>query len=184
MSEIFNVTTYVLDRHLAQGRGRRTALVTPERKMTYSELAELTNRIGNVLRERLGVRPRQRVLLVLSDGPEFVAAWYAALKIGAVTAEAYTFLPAKDYAYYLRYTEAAVALVDVATLERMRAAVAESGWSGTLLVAGARAGELRAGEADFDALVAGAASGLTAAPTTHGDPAIWKFTTGSTGAPQ
>ena len=75
--------------------------------MTYRELASLQNRAGNVLLG-LGVRPEDRVLLALSDGPEFVACWYAALKVGAVVAEAYTFLPAKDYAYYLSYTRARV----------------------------------------------------------------------------
>ncbi len=44
------------------------------------------------------------MLLVLGDSVEFVALWYGAQKIGAVTAEAYTFLQPKDYAYYLDYT--------------------------------------------------------------------------------
>ena len=183
MSEPFNVTTHFLDRNVAEGRGERVALVTPQRAVSYAELSELTNRIGNVLREDLGVARGRRVLLVLADGPEFVASWYAVLKIGAVTAEAYTFLPAKDYAYYLRYTDAAVAIVDAETLPRMREAVAESAWEGTLLVGGA-GGELREREADFDALVGAAATALDPAPTTAGDVAIWKFTTGSTGAPK
>ena len=41
---------------------------------------------------------------MLGDSVEFVALWYGAQKIGAVTAEAYTFLQAKDYAYFLDYT--------------------------------------------------------------------------------
>ena len=184
MSEPFNVATHFLDRNVAEGRADRRALVTPTETVSYGELAALTNRIGNVLRDPLGVRPQQRVLLVLADGPEFVASWYAALKIGAVTAEAYTFLPAKDYAYYLRYTEAAVAIVDDAALEAMRAGVEESGWEGTLLVVGAERAGLRPREAAFEALVAGAPTTLDPAPTTADDIAIWKFTTGSTGAPK
>ena len=54
------------------------------------------------------MRPEDRVLLALSDGAAFLAAWYKTLKIGTVVAEVYTFLPVKDYAYFLRYTRARV----------------------------------------------------------------------------
>ena len=81
-------------------------------------LPRCTNRVGNALLE-LGVRAQQRVLLALADSVEFVAAWYAVQKIGAVTAEVYTFLQPKDYAYYLDYTAAKVVVIaDAATLDR------------------------------------------------------------------
>jgi benzoate-CoA ligase family protein len=175
----FNVTSYFLDRHVEEGRGARTALVTDAGLWSYERLAGLTNRVGHVLRE-LGVQPEQRVLLALADGPEFVATWYAALKIGAVTAEAYTFLQTKDYAYYLDYTRAAVAVVDGNTLARFR----EAGNAARLLVAGVPAEQLRAGEFSFDALVAEVPAALEAAPTDRDAIAIWKFTTGSTGRPK
>ena len=60
------------------------------------------------------------MLLALDDSVEFVATWYAVQKIGAVTAEVYTFLQPKDYAYYLDYTRAPVVVVDSVTLERVR----------------------------------------------------------------
>lgn len=175
----FNVTSYFLDRHLEEGRGERTALITDDATWSYARLAELTNRVGRVLRE-LGVQPEQRVLLALRDGPEFVATWYAALKIGAVTAEAYTFLQTKDYAYYLGYTRAAVAVVDATTLERFR----EVASAARLLVVGVPAEQLRPGEACFEALVAQAPTELAASPTDRDSIAVWKFTTGSTGRPK
>lgn len=184
MSEPFNIATHFVDRNVDEGGGDRTALIVPDRTWSYAELAALTNRIGNVLRDEVGVRPQQRVLLVLGDGAEFVATWYAVLKIGAVTAEAYTFLPAKDYAYYLRYTDAAAAVVGAGTLERVREAAAEGGWHGTLVVVGAQPEDLREGELHFESLVAAAPADLDAAPTSAEDIAIWKFTTGSTGAPK
>lgn len=176
-----NVASYFVDRNLELGRGDRTALIHPGGTSTYAELAALTNRIGNVLLA-LGVARGQRVLLALADSVEFVATWYAAQKIGAVTAEVYTFLPVKDFAYYLAYTEADVVIVDAGTLERMREAVAGSGRKICLLVVGDA--ELSAGEESFQALVATASPELDAAPTTRDDVAIWKFTTGSTGAPK
>ena len=114
-----NLASWFVDRNVEEGRGERTALIGPTGETTYAELARLTNRSGNVLRE-LGVRAEERVLLVLGDSVEFVALWYGAQKIGAVTAEAYTFLQAKDYAYYLDYTRAGVVVAD-ATTRRPRA---------------------------------------------------------------
>jgi benzoate-CoA ligase family protein len=178
----FNLATYFVDRNVEEGRGGRTALIGPGGATTYSELATLTNRSGNLLGE-LGVRAEERVLLVLADSVEFVAVWYGTQKIGAVTAEAYTFLQPKDYAYYLDYTRASVVVADATTLERVREAAVSSRWLRRVLVVGADV-ELQAGEASFDALAADAADELEPAPTTRDDIAIWKFTTGSTGLPK
>ena len=82
------------------------------------------NRYGNLLRE-LGVQAQDRVLLVLADSVDFVALWYGAQKIGAVTAEAYTFLQPKDYAYYLEYTDAAVVVADETTQDAIRQVAGE-----------------------------------------------------------
>ena len=177
-----NLASWFVDRNLEEGRGGRTALIGPDGAITYAELAALVNRSGHVLRE-LGVRAEERILLVLSDGVEFVALWYGAQKIGAVTAEAYTFLQPKDYAYYLDYTRAGVVVVDGSTLGAVRDAAQSSRWLRRILVVGAGE-ELREGEASFEALVAGAPDELEPAPTTRDDIALWKFTTGSTGAPK
>jgi benzoate-CoA ligase family protein len=168
-----NLASWFVDRNVEEGRGERTALIGPGGRTTYAELAALVSRSGNVLRE-LGVRPEERVLLVLGDSVEFVALWYGAQKIGAVTAEAYTFLQPKDYAYYLDYTRAGVVVVDPATLEPVREAARDSRWLRHILVVGD----------NFDRLAAQVSDELDPAPTTKDDVAIWKFTTGSTGQPK
>jgi len=168
-----NLASWFVDRNVEEGRGERTALIGPTGRTTYAELAALVNRSGNLLRE-LGVRPEERVLLVLGDSVEFVALWYGAQKIGAVTAEAYTFLQPKDYAYYLDYTRAGVVVVDQTTVEPVREAAAGSRWLRHILVVGD----------DFERLAEEASDELGPAPTTKDDIAIWKFTTGSTGQPK
>jgi benzoate-CoA ligase family protein len=178
----FNLTSWFVDRNLEEGRGGRTAVIGPSGPTTYTELAALTNRSGNVLRE-IGVRPEERVLLVLADSVEFVALWYGVQKIGAVTTEAYTYLQPKDYAYYLDYTRAGVVVADGTTIERVREAAASSRWLRRILVVGAE-GELGPNESAFETLAAEAPDELEPAPTTRDDIAVWKFTTGSTGAPK
>ena len=178
-----NLATHFVDRNVDEGRGDSIALITSDGPCTYASLATAVNRIGNALLA-VGVRPHQRVLLILSDSLDFVAAWYAAQKVGAVTAEAYTFLPAKDYAYYIGYTDAAVVIADAGTLPRVREALELSDAQPLLLVAGAGAPGLRSGERSLAELVAGAAETLAPAATAADDVAIWKFTTGSTGHPK
>ena len=165
-----NLATWFVDRNVEEGRGDRVALLHSADATTYADLARLVNRCGNLLLE-LGVRPQDRVLLVLADSVEFVALWYGAQKIGAVTAEAYTFLQPKDYAYYLEYTDAALVVAD----ETTEGAIRE--------VAGERR-VLVVGDAFFEERLAAMSDELEPAPTTKDDIALWKFTTGSTGQPK
>jgi benzoate-CoA ligase family protein len=186
--ERFNLASWFIDRHVEEGRGERIALYCDERRVSYAELAIEVARVGNVLRE-LGVRQEERVLLALRDGVEFVASWYAAQKLGAVTAEVYTFLPAKDLAYFLDYTRASVVIVDSATLSAVREARQmlgrDSPWPRALLVVGVGSQGLEAGgEASYDEMVGQASPELDPAPTGPDDIALWKFTTGSTGMPK
>jgi benzoate-CoA ligase family protein len=179
-----NLASWFLDRNVEEARGERTALIVgDDRSYTYGQLAALANRVGNVLLN-LGVRREDRVLIALSDGVEFVASWYAALKIGGVVAEVYTFLQPSEYAYYLDYTRARVVLVDDATLAPMREARAAGHWDGQMLVLGVDPDLLGEGEHGFEHLVGEAPEALDPTPIGRDDIALWKFTTGSTGAPK
>ena len=161
-----NLATWFVDRNVDEGRGDRTALIGPDGATTYADLADLVNRYGKLLRD-LGVQPQDRVLIVLADSVDFVALWYGAQKIGAVTAEAYTFLQPKDYAYYLEYTDAGVVVADEST----EAAIRE--------VAGAR--QVLVVDDELRSRLERTPAELEPAPTTKDDIALWKFTTGSTG---
>ena len=181
-----NVASHFLDANVRAGHAERVALVTDTpgeapTETTYAELIALSNRIGHVLR-RHGVRSEERVILALADGPLFVAAWFAALKIGAVVAEVYTFLQPKDYAYYLNYSKAGVVITDAETAPRLREARAECAYLRMLLIAGEP--ELAAGEAALEREIADVPDELELAPTSKDSIGLWKFTTGSTGAPK
>jgi benzoate-CoA ligase family protein len=170
----FNLAEYFLDRNSPD----RTALLSSAGRTSYAELSALANRAGNALRG-LGVRRGDRVLIALSDSVEFVATWYGTQKIGAVTAEVYSYLLPKDYRYFLDYVRPAVVVADAGTLPRLRAAGA-----GNLLVVGVPAGELQPGEHDFETLLAAQPAELDAVMLAPDDVALWKFTTGSTGRPK
>ena len=60
----------------------RTAVVFYGRNITYRELREATDRLANAL-EHLGVKKGDRVALYLLNSPQFIIAYFAALKCGA-----------------------------------------------------------------------------------------------------
>jgi AMP-binding enzyme len=72
LSEEFNAASYFVDRHMAESRSDRVAIECEDRRVTYRQLFEQVNQVGNSLKN-LGVRPEERVFLLLLDTPEFAA---------------------------------------------------------------------------------------------------------------
>ena len=66
-----------------QNNPERTALIFFGRKISYSELQSMVNRIASALTS-LCVKKGDRIALVLPNCPEFVIFYFAALKIGAI----------------------------------------------------------------------------------------------------
>jgi len=62
---------------------RRTATVFYGSKLSYQQLERRANQFAHAL-HGLGVRPGNRVMLVLPNVPQMIIAYYAALKIGGV----------------------------------------------------------------------------------------------------
>lgn len=67
----------------AKQYGNKTALVLPDREMSFNELDELSNRCANALLG-LGVEPGDRVTLYSGNCWEWIVSYYGALKTGAV----------------------------------------------------------------------------------------------------
>ncbi len=189
--ERFNLARYLLDARVEEGRGDSPAVHASGRTYTYREVQSLSNLAGNALRE-LGVDPEDRVLIVVPDGIEFVAAWFGALKIGAVFAMANTIHPSDDYAYYLEYTRAPVAVVAEEVLPKFEAILPGARHLKRLLVVEASPGgaEAAAGRAAvgrhpaFWRMVEASSDRLDTFDTHRDDIAGWLFTSGTTGHPK
>jgi benzoate-CoA ligase len=183
--EQFNAAVYFVDRHVAEGRGARIAIECGDERVTYAALAERVNRCGNALRDECRVRPGERVVLLLLDGPAFFYAFFGAIKIGAVPIPVNTMWKTADYRYVLNDSGAGVAIVSDALLPAIDA-ISRSDVPAlrqVVVVDGAlRRGSGQAGT--FDSLLAGGAPDLDAARTAHDAPAFWLYSSGSTGAPK
>src|SRR6202521_3044074 len=119
----FNVATYFVDRNVEEGRGDNVAIecFPGHEQITYRQVLERVNRVGNALRDILGVGIEQRVLLLLLDCPEFVYAFFGAIKIGAVPIPTNTLWKAADYEYILNDSRAGVVIVSEALLPQVQA---------------------------------------------------------------
>src|SRR4249919_2930310 len=121
MTAILNAAEYFVDRHLAGGRGVKVAIECGDERVSYEQLSDRVNRVGNALRDGLGVRPEERVVLLLLDGPEVAYAFFGAIKIGAVPIPVNTLWKPIDYEYVLNDSRAVVAIVSEALLPQLQA---------------------------------------------------------------
>ena len=117
-----NCVTKFLDRWVAAGEGNRPCLISLTETLTYAELSERVNRIANVLTRDLGVVPGNRVLLRSANNPMMVAAYFAALKAGAVVVATMPLLRAKELSYPIAKSKIALALCDVRLADEMEKA--------------------------------------------------------------
>jgi benzoate-CoA ligase len=108
---VFNMATPLVDRHVEEGRGDRTALHLPHGDVSYAELQTLVNRAGNAL-TAMGVLPEQRVAILLPDCAEFVAAFIGAMKIGAVPVPLNTAARPAELSYMLGDCRASTLISD------------------------------------------------------------------------
>ncbi len=173
----FNMADHFVFANIEAGRGNKTALLYEGRAITYAEVADNVMRAARNLVEG-GLLPEQRVLVCMQDRPEFVYAWFGALKAGAVVTQINPLLPAADYEYYLNYAKPQFAFIDELSLSEFDKALANSRHcrNGRVIVAGGKPG----GHKDFDAWIA-QKSQAEPWPTRKDDPAVWLFTSGTTG---
>lgn len=82
-----NMAYEAIDRHVAEGRGDKVALMYSDasrnESLTYAQLKEQSDKFGNVLR-KYGIGKGDRVFIFMPRGPELYVSLLGILKIGAV----------------------------------------------------------------------------------------------------
>jgi benzoate-CoA ligase len=182
MDASFNAAAWLVDRHVAEGRGARIAYRCGDETLTYRGLQKLVWATANGLRA-LGVEPGDRVLMVLSDDLAFPAAFLAGLLIGAIPIPVSTMLKAPEVAVLVADSRAKVVVVSGRHAGLLPDLTAAASWVQAAVVAGDRPEESLAiplhRTADFTN-----ESPVPPAPTTAGSPGFWLYTSGTTGQPK
>jgi len=179
LPDVFNAAVEFIDRHIAEGRPDRAALRHEGRTLTYGQVAEMVNRVGNALRG-LGVDMENRVLLLLYDSPEFAANFFGAMKIGAVPVPVNTMMRAQDYEYFLNDSRAKVLIVHRPLWDEVAKVRDRLKYLKHVVIVG----EPESGQEAFDKWITRASPELEPAPTSKDDTAFWLYSSGSTGFPK
>jgi 3-hydroxybenzoate/4-hydroxybenzoate---CoA ligase len=166
--------TAALGRH-----GARAALICGEQSVSYAELAARVARSANALRA-LGVSPGDRVLLLMRDTPEFVAAWLGAVHAGAVAVGLNTKLSEAEYRHIRADSHARLAIVEDVFAGARPDLTGEHASEGSLAIAGASAGP----SLSWREALARAAPQATPHAVRAEDPAFWLYSSGTTGKPK
>ena len=64
----YNAAADFVDANVARGLGDKVAFTDSRRSLTYAQLQDQVNRCGRALIDVCGVRPEERVMLLLLDG--------------------------------------------------------------------------------------------------------------------
>ena len=174
-----NAAAFFVDRHLEEGRAERPVFRVGGRPVTYGELAIDVDRFAGSLVE-LGVEIENRVVLVLDDSPVFAAAFWGAVKVGAVAVPVNTLMSPPEYAFVLEDSRAKVVVVDEHAAARVLAVRERCPFLREVIVVGRAQPGARAW-ADVVRLGAGR---VAPAPTVPEDVMFWGYTSGSTGSPK
>jgi len=177
--QTINAADEILQPPLMRGRGNDIAILFGDERISFRELNARVNRFGNALKPRLA--KDDRVLLLLKDSPDFVAAYLGIMRIGAVAVPLSTRLSAQDLAFVIADSGAKVLLIDDEFLPLYRQAVASAGRRVGLVVV---RGAAEAGMQTIPQLLSNASTELQSAPTTADDMAFWLYTSGTTGKPK
>ncbi len=197
--EDFNLADYWLFAREREGKGAKLALRFGDRAWSYGEVAERSRALARFFLDGRLV-PEQRVYVVLPDVPPFAWSIFATLAAGGVLTMGNPIAPVEDLRYVLEYVRAAVLVTtpevaaklaphfadlpflntvllapDAATGEDPEAAVPRPAWFDDLELGGVEVSSLDAAIED------GRESAAMMPVTRRDDPAIWLFTSGSTG---
>ena len=105
----------ILEHNLEQ-RADKTALLSEHGTMTFREVSNQVNQIGNAL-TRLGVRFGECVAILCPDRPEWVTTFFATAKIGGVVLGMNTLLTTEEYDYILKDARVRVLVIHDSLLE-------------------------------------------------------------------
>ena len=186
--EQLNLASYVVDRHVEEGRGARVAAWAEGRAYTFADLRALTNRFANALCA-LGVGQGDHVMLRLGTSLNTLIAILGTIKAGAVVLPTSFLFRDHEVEKILLNSEAVVAVSTPELLGPIEAVSGRTPMLRHIILAGADAG---ADDVAIDGrrtlawerVMADASDDFAPARTHRDQPAFVIYTSGTTGDPK
>jgi benzoate-CoA ligase len=168
----YNAAVDLVERHLAAGRGGKTAYIDDAGATTYAALAERVDRAASALRG-LRLKREQRIGIAMLDSADWVALFLGAIKAGVVPVALNTLLTPQDYEYQLNDSRARALFFSSALHKSFEGIQAKCPHLKYVI-----------SDAQLKDLLATAAPKAEAAPTLPDEMCFWLYSSGSTGAPK
>jgi len=162
-----NADAFFLRDRLTEGFGERPALRLDDRVVTYSQVDSMADGFAGRL-ATAGVAQGDRVLIVMPDSPEFVAALFGIMRLGGVVVMLNPGLTGEAMGAIVDSSKAKAVVLHERHREGFDSSV--RGWQPVQLVV---TPDLNLSNEPVDT-----------APTRPDDPAIWLFSGGTTGVPK
>ena len=183
----YNAAAAFVDANVARGFGDAVAFTDGARSVTYAELRERTWRVAAALKS-LGLRPEDRVALLLYDTVDYPAVFWGAIRAGIVAVPFNTFLTVEQYAYMLADSRVQAIVAAAPLAQAILPILDRAPHLRTLILIGGSAGDMAAfAPRDVhlleDLLARQEPKPFTAA-TVSDEVAFWLYTSGSTGDPK
>ncbi len=156
----------------AQRGAERPAVRLDDAGLSYGALADLTAHVAGLLR-RHGIKPGDRVGIMLPNVPEFALAYYGVLRAGGIVVPMNVLLKRREVAFYLSDPGARVVLAWQEFEDEARAGAEEAGAECIVV-----------GPSEFEQLLAAAPPVRDIAAKVGSDTAVILYTSGTTGRPK
>ena len=178
--ERYNIATTCCD-NWAMAAPERVAIISVHptgeiETLTYGALQERANRLANALRQQ-GIRPGERVAIMLPQGRAVPVAHMAVYKLGAIAVPLANLFGVDAIGYRLHDAAVAAVITNAAGLAKLRQiatkpalVISTDGPDGAAL--------------GFEDLIASASPAFITADTLADDPAMMIYTSGTTGHPK
>jgi len=175
-----NATDEIIGRPLKQGLGDHVAILCGDRAVTYAELDAAVNRNGNALLAH-GIERGDRVLFLMDDSPELIAAYLGTMRIGAVAVALNVRLAPRDLLYVIQHSACEVIFVDAHFMDLYESAAETLDNPPLVVVVGGVAAPPYLVLAD---ILAGQSEQLESARMDPEDVGFWLYSSGTTGKPK
>ncbi|MDA8080468.1 MAG: benzoate-CoA ligase family protein [Actinomycetota bacterium] len=181
MKDVYNASSWLVDRNINLGKGDRTAIITGHEVISYAGLLKTIYRVQNALTQ-LDVRREERVALVLNDEPAFPAWFLGCMRSGVVPIPLSTMLTGNDLGGIIDDSLARIVVVSgkyaplLATIQR-----AAPHLKGAIIVGD------ESSDAEFKVFNWHEFQDVSEAPvadTNIDSPAFWLYSSGTTGFPK